>query len=350
MKRKDICLLLALLLAFSPLPAAQAAGADFSDVAPGDWFAPYVGVCVEEGLMKGVGDGLFAPNAPLGLDQMLVLTARLYQRQKGGEGTFPPLPERPEEWLLAFDSEGNVVANILDVEEVSYFDQYGRRELWLSFQTPPEEQTLTFQIGFPGDAVAFQAEGHFVAGETTVDNDPFLSAIIPKGAVVTRTSRDHYAIPVPQGRTVWDVYSLVSSYQFYMESFEESIASYWEKWYYPAMYALNYREGVFFSLTSPHMETPALQPEDTAWREDLILTLHSLYPYPTMLYPAPQLPDVPGERYDEEQAAAILDFYQAGILTGTGPEGRFDGTKPLTRAEAAAILARILRPELRLGA
>ena len=348
MKRK-LFFLLALLLTLSPLPAAQAAGADFSDVSSVDWFAPYVDVCVEEGLMNGVGNGCFAPNAPLALDQMLVLASRLYDRQNGGDGNFPPLPERPEEWLQVFDSEGRAVANMLAVEEISYFDRYGRRELWLSFQEPLEEQTLTFQIGFPGDTVAFRSEGSFVAGETVIDTDPFLNAIIPEGAVVSRTSRDHYAIPIPQGRDVWDVHSLVSSYKFFMDSFDEYIAPYWEKWYYPAVYALNYREGVFLNLSSPHLEQPELQSEATAWREDLVITLCSLQPDLLRLYSAPELPDVPGDRYDEEQTQAILAFYQAGVLKGTGPEGRFDGTKPLTRAEAAAILARILRPELRLG-
>lgn len=43
----------------------------------------------------------------------------------------------------------------------------------------------------------------------------------------------------------------------------------------------------------------------------------------------------------------ILKFYNAGILTGTDEFGTFGGDQPLTRAEAAAMIARLIRPELR---
>lgn len=45
--------------------------------------------------------------------------------------------------------------------------------------------------------------------------------------------------------------------------------------------------------------------------------------------------------------AAVLKFYNAGILTGVDEYGTFDGDKTLTRAEAAAMVSRIVRPELR---
>lgn len=43
----------------------------------------------------------------------------------------------------------------------------------------------------------------------------------------------------------------------------------------------------------------------------------------------------------------VLKFYNAGILTGVDERGTFDGDKTLTRAEAAAMVSRIVRPELR---
>lgn len=45
--------------------------------------------------------------------------------------------------------------------------------------------------------------------------------------------------------------------------------------------------------------------------------------------------------------AAVLKFYNAGILTGVDEQGTFDGGKNLTRAECAAMVSRIVRPELR---
>lgn len=44
----------------------------------------------------------------------------------------------------------------------------------------------------------------------------------------------------------------------------------------------------------------------------------------------------------------VLRFYNAGILAGTDRHGTFSGDNSLTRAEAAAMLSRILKPDLRL--
>lgn len=43
----------------------------------------------------------------------------------------------------------------------------------------------------------------------------------------------------------------------------------------------------------------------------------------------------------------VLAFYNAGILTGTDTSGTFQPTKTLTRAEAAAMISRLVRTELR---
>ena len=45
--------------------------------------------------------------------------------------------------------------------------------------------------------------------------------------------------------------------------------------------------------------------------------------------------------------AAVLSFYNAGILTGVDDWGTFAPDKTLTRAETAAMVARVARPELR---
>jgi len=42
----------------------------------------------------------------------------------------------------------------------------------------------------------------------------------------------------------------------------------------------------------------------------------------------------------------ILWLYNAGIVTGKGPYGVFDPDGPLTRAEAAALVSRLVEPEL----
>lgn len=45
--------------------------------------------------------------------------------------------------------------------------------------------------------------------------------------------------------------------------------------------------------------------------------------------------------------SVVLSFYNAGILTGVDEQGTFDGGKSLTRAECAAMVSRVVRPELR---
>lgn len=52
---------------------------------------------------------------------------------------------------------------------------------------------------------------------------------------------------------------------------------------------------------------------------------------------------------DLGNVVVVLQFYNAGILTGTDKYGTFAGGKSLTRAEAAAMVSRIVKPELRLS-
>ena len=54
------------------------------------------------------------------------------------------------------------------------------------------------------------------------------------------------------------------------------------------------------------------------------------------------LPDLKQEGHED-----IYSLYEAGILTGRNRSGSFDPYEEITRAEAAAMLARALRPELR---
>ena len=77
MKKKLVCGLLSLGLL---LGSAQGAGAGFSDVTEGDWFAPYVSVCVENGLMNGTGDGKFSPEGSITVAEVAAIAARLGER------------------------------------------------------------------------------------------------------------------------------------------------------------------------------------------------------------------------------------------------------------------------------
>lgn len=56
----------------------------------------------------------------------------------------------------------------------------------------------------------------------------------------------------------------------------------------------------------------------------------------------------PGDLPDVKDDAMVLALYNAGILKGTDEAGTFQGSKTLTRAEAAAMVTRMARSEERL--
>lgn len=86
-----LCLALSLMLPLSAFGAEEQH--TFTDVSPDDWFAPYVEVCVEEGLMLGTGEGKFSPYQDLTLAQVIVLAARLYSQTAEEEIPVLPLDE-----------------------------------------------------------------------------------------------------------------------------------------------------------------------------------------------------------------------------------------------------------------
>lgn len=221
---------LALLLSLSltlPLPA-MAEESGFSDVSPQDWFAPYVEVCVEQGLLNGVGEGKFAPYGKLNGDEALVMAARVLLAVNG-ESQFPKAP----------DAQG-------------FWDQFGWEEgLKYSFGASVEE-TQQYANAWYWDALFYLAQA---AGPE----------LFSKNSVVYSTDR---------------------------QTFFRALA-----------------------FACQDLDLPVLN----------------------------QVEQVPGSR-----DAGILRLYQAGILSGTDPYGSFDGQLPLTRAEAAAALARIAEPSLRL--
>lgn len=87
--KKILSMLLAGSVVLGLSPARAAEGGGFSDVAPGDWFAPYVEVCAREGLMRGTGENSFSPGQTVTTGEALVMAARVMWQAKGGEGPLP---------------------------------------------------------------------------------------------------------------------------------------------------------------------------------------------------------------------------------------------------------------------
>lgn len=89
MKKKLLCGLLCLSFC---LPAAKAAERPFSDVMETDWFAPYVAVCAQANILNGTGEGRFSPHRTLTYQECTVLSLRLYDLLRGGDGLFDAPP------------------------------------------------------------------------------------------------------------------------------------------------------------------------------------------------------------------------------------------------------------------
>ena len=51
-------------------------GTSFSDVRPGTWYAPYVEWGAKNGIVNGMGEGIFAPDSPVTREQMAALITR----------------------------------------------------------------------------------------------------------------------------------------------------------------------------------------------------------------------------------------------------------------------------------
>ncbi len=94
---------------------AQAAEAPFSDVAPDAWYAPYVEVCAEAGIMRGVGDGRFEPERSLTMAEAIVLGAQLQAKREGLE-TVPHYELPPDlQYIVVFlNEEENQTGNPAD--------------------------------------------------------------------------------------------------------------------------------------------------------------------------------------------------------------------------------------------
>lgn len=82
-------------------------------------------------------------------------------------------------------------------------------------------------------------------------------------------------------------------------------------------------------------------PTAKATRADFVRVLSAVLP-DTMMAPINAITSLP-----DSKDAAVLRFYNAGILTGKDAYGTFAGDLTLTRSEVAAMLARIINPDLR---
>lgn len=309
----------------------------FSDVAEGSASYEAIKLCYERGLMNGTSDTAFNPQGKLTIAQLVVLAARLYDLQNGGDGTIPPdLPDPSGSYLRFYDGEGNLMASCSKLEELPSYSG-GGESFYAALSEAPDDESLpevcTVEIGYEGYNRVKSLEG-------------------------VRETYHPVSGAMNHGLTGTGYRFQVNPDALYTRPSAETVERLKDAWWFPAVFYLG-SEGVmgfdgglvlrasnwdydnnsgFDPLTrfSKDNASRAL----FAWLVDLaagdLETLNGTV----------AVPDVEvGETRDAE---AILRLYQAGVLTGVDAEGNFNGSGELTRAQAAIMLARVLEPSLRV--
>ncbi len=283
----------------------------FVDVAADDWFAPYVDVCAEAGLMVGVGDGRFAPEKTLSWRECVILALRLHQMGQGGDGTFDPAPAEWNYYTLRTQADDALVsAGYLD------FNGQGMDLHWIYLGSH-----IVSPLGFD-----LKTEDDMAWGQE-MDRQPVTLTV--NGVAYSGTfelynqylffflSEDEYARHnyKPPFEGSMDLYLWVGD------------TWYRDGWYYAQQNGLE--ELIFSSDNRRSFARRMAEVTDLPAINDIS---------------ASAIPDL-DPRFAPE---AILELYRAGVLTGVDGLGTFSPDSTMTRAEAAAICARILRPELRV--
>ena len=300
--KKLLSAVLALTLCLSLCPALAAETPTFTDVANDDWFASYVDVCVEEGLMNGVGGGRFAPEKTLSNIECSVLALRLHDLAHDGDGTFAPAPA---EWGYAalHCPDGTIREGYVNDRTIWAWHRYSLVGSYFGFSLDTDEArawglTMDYQRALLTlNGVDYPCQLHLSWGG---DAPNFLYLDLDGDNYNTLYDARLTLTPTPQ--------------------------DWWrDAWYY---------------AQEAGLDTTIYGDNEPSSRLNFAKQLAAVTDLPA-------INEISGLPDDSDPGA--LKLYRAGVLTGVDPYGTFEGSKTLTRAEAAAICARALRPELRLA-
>lgn len=294
----------------------------FTDVPAGSWYEEGVKTCAENGIMVGTAEGVFSPDTPLTDAECLTLALRLYDLQRGGDGTFPTAPEGAGYMTLTL-ADGTVFEGYGTASSPFYMWSW-RNGNWGVCVKPkgdtPEEQEA-WGTAHEGAAV-FTIEGVSYPG--TVD------CWIPTGG--------------------WALMFQPDSAENAGESvFHSAVLSGIPApgvWWRDAVYAAH-QWGLDDRQTTPGVSDLAnwyLEEGRHTTRETFAKALFDAAGELEKLYTVDWLPDLDRSEFNE----SIFKLYEAGILSGVDAVGTFAPYGSLTRAECATMVARVLDPSLRL--
>lgn len=334
--RKSICLFLsALFLSMLCIPCAaadtavlkQRAYPGFSDVPTDSIFFSPVKTCYETGLMNGRTETAFDTQSPLSVAQLVVLAARLFDIEQGGDGTVPELPDLSQPYMSFYGPDGTLLRSCA-LGETLVFNGIGE-SLFISLSGTPEDpalpETCTLEVGFDGYGETRRFEG-------VRESYTPIPGVMSQGLTGTG-----YRFEDPTAFRACFFYST-----------EE--LTWKDAWWYPAAFYLGSQGRIHLSgelisrlRADGEMEyDPLVRFDEPASRALFAWLVDTAADDLPVLHETVTVPDVdPDETRDAE---SILRLYQAGVLTGVDQSGRFNGGGNLTRGQAAIMLNRVLVP------
>jgi hypothetical protein len=113
--RAQFVKMLVLTLGLTP----RAGGTTFTDVAPSEWFAPYVAAAVRAQLVGGISPTTFAPDGTLTREEMAVLLARALKLTTSAAVTFTD-SGRIDSWAAAGVDEAAAAGYVVGFPDGSF--------------------------------------------------------------------------------------------------------------------------------------------------------------------------------------------------------------------------------------
>lgn len=349
MKKRFLSILLALAIAFTLCVPALAADSPaetkgklpFTDVADDHWAYDDILYCYERELFLGKTAAQFDPEGKLTVAEAVTLAGRLCSLTHGGDGALPEVPDLTKSYARFYDEEGELFAEFNQEHgPVSFNSHY----IALSDKQddPALPETCTMELGLEGISPVKTFQG-------TRESHSFSGGHMSYGYVGT----GYFFEEAEAASRFNGLYFAVNPDSTAAEGVNEG--------WYPAVFWLQYFcsynavSDMCFHISIAHpnadgsfssnYDAVGSFPKERATRTMFACLINgAVTDELEAINDTSNVPDVDPE---SEDAEAILRLYGAGILVGVDNTGRFHGGGELTRAQAAAILARVLQPEAR---
>ena len=309
----------------------------FADVAEGSAAYDAIKLCYERGLMNGASDTAFNPQGKLTVAQLVVLAARLYDLQNGGNGIVPELPDLSQSYLRFCNEDSGVIASF-PAGEIPYSYTGGMNPyfcLSLEEEDASLPETCRLEVGFEG----YNHIRSYQGVRQSYHSEP---GTMTQGFQGTGYCFEDF--DDPDGNSLF----------WYNTTNFTRLSS---AWWYPALVYLTSENKVnlFSDLLVPLAGENGTEDYDALTRFSTDSARRDMFAWLVsaaageldVLNETVCVPDVNEETPNAER---ILRLYRAGVLTGVDQAGNFGGDRELTRAQAAIMMARVLEPSLRVRA